>query len=282
MFSKKIYTLFIGKHFIDPGFVTLGNVPLFDGGDVLPYTSETLPAILGQVDGLSRGKKIRVVLGEELVYVTELQFPARTHITRELIRESAEASVPEDLRTTNWDYQTLRYARKDQKEGEISVQVAVIESSFSKVLRDALAANPLPIECVLPESYVLASLERSEGVSVIVERNRDTAVIVAAENGTVVATSIRMGDELLEELRAFMGYVADQKKKKVTRIIFSHFSAEALSQYAGLEEAGYEVTQKDYNPLIGIALQENVFGRDEDVLNIDVFPLAERSWWKLF
>lgn len=281
MFRKKHFVIFIGKHFIEPGVVTLGSTPSFEGYEPLAYTIETLPEDLRRVGGLTEGRNVRVVLSEELVYVTELSFLSGIRITRESVRQKAEESIPEDLRATEWDFQTLHYAEKREQKAETSVQVAVMERSFVEAFRKALESAPLPLESIVPESYVLASLTADqEGVSVIVEADRESTVLVATERGSVIATYVK-GAVTPDDVAAFLVFVKE-KNKAVKRIIFSHFSEEETGPFRAIMEEGHEILMENLNPLVGATSQE-VSGKDEMVLNIDMFRSdLTRPWWRFW
>ncbi len=281
-FSKKIYTLFISRRFIDPGIVTLRREPSFEGQEAIEYDQETFADAIRQVSERFPFKKIRIVLGEDLVYVTDLSFPVGTTITRDLVRQRAEESVPESLRETDWDFKTMRYAKKRETETETVVQVAVVEGVFSRNFHQALERYPLRIESVLPESYVYAILESPcECVAVIVEQGRESVVLCAVEDGLVLATDVRK-ECSVRDLSDFIVFIADKKEKKIDRIVLSHLDEEhiaALKTFA--EERGYECLVKEHNPLIGVALQEKVFGKDEEILNINVFSsVKKRGLWR--
>lgn len=280
MFSKKHPVLFISKHFIDPGYVTVGRQVSFDGFEALAYAEETLPDVLRQIQALFR-KSIRVVLSEELAYVTEISFPAGTSVTRDLVRRAVEEAAPEDLRATAWDFQTLRYAKKQESGTGILVQAAVMEGKFFHMFRQALELVPLPIESIVPESYALAQLAVGyEGVSLLVVRDRESTLLAAVENGVVIAARMQGGDIAIAHIEGFLSFVAARKGRKVARIIFSHFTDEETAPFQKLTADGYELIRDDYNPLIGAALIRRTKGRDEEVLSLDV-TLSERtaSWW---
>lgn len=276
MFEKKRYVLFVGKRFIEPGMVTLGKTASFEGGEALSYTSETLADALRNIRERTTGK-VRVVLSEELVYVTEISFPASTSVTRESIREKAEEFIPDDLHDSQWDFETLHYTEK-RKESETLVQVAMIERSFAEALKAALAIVSLPLESVVPESYALASFVADrEGVSVIVERDRESTTLIATEQGSVISTYVQ-DSVTTDDLSLFLGFVKG-KGKEVKRIVFSHFAEEEVAPFRIFEEQGYEVLAENYNPLIGAAAQD-ISGRDEAVLNIDMFRTNKKPWWR--
>lgn len=271
MWNQTRYTLFIGKNFIDPGFVTLRKEPIFESGDPLAYTLETLPDVLSQLQAAS-SKRIRIVLAEELVYVVGLTFPVDFSLTRTLIQEKAAESIPEDLQSTEWDFQTIAYAKKSETDKETLVQVVVVKKTFAEAFKQALRVTPLPIECILPESYLLAQAAASlDGVSVIVTLGRETVLFSTVERGFVIATSIKTGEVKPDDLASFLDFVTIQKLKKVERVIFSRFSPEAVEPFQTLVEERCELVVADYNPSVIAAVQKKISGRDETVLNIDIF-----------
>lgn len=267
LFPKKRYTLFIGKDRIDPGLVVLDDQPVFYADEAYAYTPETFAQVLAGIGRLAHGRKARIVLGEELVYVTELRLPAGTVLSRDLVRQEAEASIPEDLRATDWDFQSVRYAAKPREDGRIAVQVAVIRSDFSRVFREALSGSGLRAECAVPESSALATLIPSIGVlSVVVSANGSATVLVALCDGSVIASETTQM-LTLEDIEAFIAFAERRSEKTLARLIFSGADA-ALSSRPSESFV--------LNPLIGAVLEERVSGDDEAVLNL-IIPQAKRG-----
>lgn len=278
MFSKKIPTLFISRNFIEPGLVTLSRTPVFEGSEALSYTQETLHAVLAQIPFL-KGKRVRIVLSEELVYVAALSFPLGTKLTRETVRVRAEETIPEDLRTTDWDFRTMHFVLRDETTEHLSVQVAVIERGFTTQLEVALQSQVFTVESILPESYVLASFEAHEaGVTVIVEQDRENRLLLACEAGLVFATEIKKGECTPGEVLQFLSFVSARTTKKVERVFLSHIENQECLE--AVKNLGLPCEERSYNPLFGAAL-EKTSGKDAAVLNLNIFPGQERrSWWK--
>ena len=280
MFSKKHPALFISSGFIEPGTVTLSRELLFEGSEALSYSKETFPGILKQALAVS-DQGARIVLSEELVYVTTLLFPAGTKLTRELVRSRAEETVPEDLRTTAWDFRTMRYQELTGTEGGILVQVAVVEGSFSDMLSTVLAERGFAVEAILPESSVLASLmAMKSGVTVIVEQDRERTLFIACESNLVLSTQTKKGASEYPSLKAFLMFVSGVLEKNIETIVLSHVDDALLKE--ALEKDGYAYEEQSLNPLLGAFLLK-VSGRDESVLNLNIFSQApKRSWWRKF
>lgn len=281
LFQKKHAVLFISKHFVDPGRVAAGRKVSFDGFEAIAYTPDTLPEVLRQLQVVLQGNT-RVVLSEELVYVTGLSFSAGTHLTRDLVRRAVEASTPEDLRSTEWDFQTLHYAKKQETKTEILVQAAVIEGKFFRMFAQALEAVPLPIESIVPESYALAQLTANyDGASLLVARDRESTLLALVDKGFVIATRVERDTITLAHIEGFLSFVSAHKSRKTVRIIFSHFTEGEMVSFQELTTDGHELIQEDCNPLVGAAIQTPIRGKDEEILNLNAFLLDRNvSWWR--
>lgn len=101
----------------------------FEGLEAISYTPETLVSALTQIRNSSK-KAVRCVLGEELVYVTSFSLPKTTEINREKVLHIAEKSIPENLKDTAWDFQTLEYNETPISETTTMIQIAVVEKVF--------------------------------------------------------------------------------------------------------------------------------------------------------
>lgn len=281
MFSRSRYVLVLRKHTIETGRATRARVPEFSPGETYEYAPESLAEVFRQIAAKVHDN-ICVSIGEELVYVTELTFPAGTNITRSLVQSKTEENIPEDLRTTEWDFSTLRFSESRKSEQSLCVQVAVMEGAFFRNLKQSLGIQPLTFECVLPESYVLANFEAAlEGVSVIVRRNQEVSVLVAAEQGLVLTTLVVEGTVTSERLTAFLGLVTERKAKRVARVIFSGLDETAVGELIGGVAEDCESLIRDYNLLLGTVLFAPRRGRDESILNLNLFQSAAQiPWWR--
>jgi len=276
MFSDQHSALFISRGYIEPGRVTL--LPeIFEGLPALSYSPETFASTLAGIPELVGS--VRLVLAEELVYVTTLTLPKGTAVTRELIRRRAEEKIPEDLRHTSWDFRTMQYVAEPEESEGITVQVAVVEEHFGTMLQKALSQASFRVESILPESYVLASFEATEaGMTLIIEQNRESVLLVAAQSGSVLHTTLVSGMVRTEEVEAFLSFVMSESGRAVERITLSHISGDHLIQ--ALCARGYVCFERSYNPLLG-AFTEKISGKDDMVLNLrDTLIKPERSWWQ--
>ncbi len=260
LFPKKRYTLFIGKDRIDPGLVVLRDEPVFYADEAFAYTEETFASVLADVGRLAKGRKARIVLSESLVYVTTLRLPAGTALTRERIRQEAETSIPEDLQVTDWDFQAIRYASKPGADGDVTVQIAVVQSAFSRMLREALPGSGLSVESIVPESYALALLEPSLAeLSVIIAQNGPATLLAAVHDGFVVASETKRA-LIPGDIEVFIAFAERKSGLSVARLMCSGADLPLPTAYAR--------ESRDLNPLIGAASEEKVSGDDEAVLNL--------------
>lgn len=281
IFSKKRGVFFIGEHFFEPGVVTVGREPFFEPGESSSYTKETLSILLRSLRERFPNLPFRAVLGEELVYVTELSFPPEAVITREVVRIRAEQSVPEVLRDTDWDFQALRYVKTGKRKGGMFVQVVVVKKGFSVLFREALGKAAFVLEGALSESCILAHAEaRSEETIVVISRNRETTFFCAIQDGSVIATQSIVGPPNVEALRSFLSFLVTHKKRTVKKIYYSRCTEEEFLELSSAFPDRVEHTVKEYNPLVYMALEGSFSKKDEDVLNIDFSGLvSQKHWW---
>ena len=283
MFTKKQYTIRIDRHSVVTGIVTLSDAPVFTFGGVLEYTSETLGRVLKEIKSLGY-TRVRVVLSDELVYVVGLVFPSSTDVTRESVGKAVAEIIPEDLQSTDWDFRTLCFTKKDTNKGEIYVQGAVFEHSFIQIFQEAVRQSRISISSILPESYVLAQCESNrEGVSLIVQQYQKECVLVGAEAGFVIATRVKAGEATEKDLRDFIDFMHTHKSKMVTNIVCSQCSPSMVQLISQLVPAGRGLLVNPYNPLVRIALEEKVSGDDAEVLNLNMFSKSKyQSFWSKF
>lgn len=261
LFPKKRYTLLIGKDRIDPGLVVLDGQGVFHADEALAYSPETFASALAAIGRAAKGRKVRIVLCEELVYVTELLLPAGTELSRELVRQEAEASIPEDLQATDWDFQSVRYASKSGSDGRIAVQVAVIRADFSRLFHAALSESALHAESIVPESYAFATLVPSLGeLSVVAAMDGSGAVLVAIRDGFVVASETEAALES-GDIETFIAFSERRTGMPVARLVCSGIDPAIVSRPA---------EELSLNPLIGAAMETRISGDDASVLNLAI------------
>ena len=112
-------------------------------------------------------------------------------------------------------------------------------------------------------------------------RDRDSTLLCAIEDGFVIATRVKRNGALPADAEEFLRFVADRKSKTIRKIILSHFSEEETAAFRQFFPDGYEVTERDCNPLVGAALVSKTRGKDEEVLNLNAFLSRKKSsWWR--
>lgn len=280
MFSRKYPVVFVSKNHIEFGAIIFSPEPSFEAGENFPYTNKNFCEIFQKIF-LLQGKKVHMVLSEELVYTVALYFPINTELTREMVRIRVEEVVPESLKAAKWDFRTIQYIEHSKQEDSISLQVVVIEQSFAEMLERALEETSFSVESILPESYVLASFEKnSDGVTVIVEQNKGNVLFLAASRGLVLCTVVHPGEITdSKALENFLAFATATTGKRVDRIIGSHLT-HGRDILASFEEKGYQCSERDYNPLLGVFI-ENSSGKDESVLNLNtLFVQSKKYWWQ--
>ncbi len=279
-FVQKYCVFFISKQCIDLGFVTVGRRISYESGGAFDYDEANFSEALKKAAKVAGGYA-RIVLSEELLYVTEIVLPARDLLSRESVLRTAEQSIPENFQETEWDFQILRPLEKPGENKQVHVQVVAVERRFADVFRRALGEVPLVIDQILPESYILAHMEAAEsGVTVIVKEGKGTILLCAALNGSVLATWVEDGSITPERMRAFLDYLDSHKKKKPQRIILSAALESSVESLRDFAHDGNGLFLKPYNLFVSAAAHGNRLGRDEEIFNIEMALVSKRSFFR--
>lgn len=281
MFTWKYGILFFSKNTIEWRVIDRSGVSLSHRS--FDYTAETLSEVLVTVGALWQGN-IRVILGEELVYVTELSIPGGKTLTRVVVLEEALQSIPEDLKQTGWDFERAHTIRRRGAEEFFRVQVVVVEKTFSEQLRVALRESGLVVESMISESYALSLMEADASrVTVIMRQRLGKVLFCAVEGQLVLSTRLEAGVATVERTRAFLAFLASHKGKKATHIFLcSDVPEEVVAEHAIFSTEGFEVLSRDPSVFVAASRQRHIFGADETVLNIDVSDGGEKNAWRRF
>lgn len=280
MSSIEKKAIFIGKGFIQVGVLSGGVEYSSRVETPVSYTEETFIETLKQT--LLQSGASRIILSEEFVYVTTLLFPPEVPVARERVRTTAEESIPEDLQETEWDFRAMQYVKHQEKEGVHIIQVAVIARDFSKKLEEGLVSGITRIESILPESYVVASVEKQdEDVKIVVKKDQEKVVIIALKQGAVLRTVIQENVvDVVAEFEKFLAFVERETLEKVKHGIISGWNNDELR--LKIEEKGLLYSKKEYDVFRGVFL-ESISGQDKQVLNLNVFlGQKKKPWWRIF
>ena len=244
----------------------------------LDWTAETLPEILQMVKK-DYGTTIRLLLSEELTYIINLIVPLDLKNPREEIRKKAEEIIPEDFSQTLWDFREMLVIKDDQQlPKQKVVQVIAIVHQYLDTIVKPFVLSGITVEAVEPVSSALARLTADYAdPHFVIFRNQST-LLACFYQGLVISTEI--ADRQIDVARipildAFVRSRFSFIGESIQKIII--IDSDAVIETAPFEKAGYNVQIADLNPLIGMAMKEDIRGLDEHVLNIDLHQYRARA-----
>lgn len=250
LFSKKRALLHITKEKIR---WALGAVPdgKILGVKELPWSGENLVTVLKDIEK-NFPRKVRVVVGEELSYVTSFQKKDK----KIPILNVARALIPENLQD-GWDSREIA--------GD-EIELMAVRQDFFQMLERAFAQTKLKVEALEAESVAICRLiEMKKDQAALFVKRQQEVLLGVAQNGVVVATKIFPVWPDKDQVAEFLQYVAEQKKA-VAKIAYVEVGEKESA--VALRALKMEVREIALDPLAGISRKKDISGRDKDVLNI--------------
>ncbi|MCJ7827602.1 hypothetical protein MUP65_00440, partial [Patescibacteria group bacterium] len=205
-----------------------------------PHDFGELSQVLQAVKKELKISEARVLIPEEKAYLKLLVFDGNTELTREMIRQKAQESIPEILKEGSFDWRHV-----DDRDGKKRVQVMMISEVYLKFIRQAAQGAGLKITAFESPSLSIARLVADKGPTLILHKDGQTLVSIC-EGGVVLESA------LVEQ--------EDQVEEKINQL------KEHVQQNLGLEV--HQTLSEGINPLVGLALKEDLKGQDEKVLNL--------------
>lgn len=270
MLQTKKTILFITKSKIRIVNVTLGRNPKEDIIANLGWTPDNLSEILLQSKKNIK-EPIRILLSEDFVYTVNLTLSSLP-LSREDIKIKAQELIPENLDETLWDFREVGLPTK--------IQVVAVNKALLDTLKRSLARAGIRIEAIEPVSLSLARVSRKEDkTKVFVYKDNGNVLVIAAQKGIVLATAKsdlateRLTDLNLEAITQFIRFTKDQFGIEIKDVIF-------CGNTLGIDLAKFQNTDfnaaiQNINPVISLAYKEDLRGRDEEVLNLELLKGVE-------
>jgi len=160
MFTKKQAIVFITKDKIKITLVVLGKVPKITPLAEFVWNKDSLLASFQQVKSQIPGKKIRLLLGDDLSYTTNLNIPANIQPKdeRQTVTEKVKEVIPELLNNQDWDYKQT--GKTNQTDKEIIV-FAPVKDKFL-LINTAIQQAGLQLEAVEPQ--IIAKIRNDDPI----------------------------------------------------------------------------------------------------------------------
>lgn len=230
------------------------------------WDEESLDLILSKTKTVL-GTNIRVLLDEDLCFVFGFSVAQNLQIGRQEIQEKAQAYIPEDLSETRWDFKEILDGEKRY------IQVIAIVKSFFDRLNTAAVKARLNIEAVEPSSYSLARLIKDEKKPLIMAYLlEESSFLAVVDKGVVYLSKKITVDKITEEIIQMNDFAVSKFQIDPKKIIINNVGN--IDQKL-LEANNFKIEVKNLNIYLGLAIKEDLKGKDEDSLNLE--PVAKRG-----
>lgn len=266
MSSKKKSIIYITKSKIKLVNVTIGKKPKEEPIDEALWMSDSLESILLKFKKNVKGMA-RILLSEDFVYVVTLYFPVGSFVNRDNIREKAQELIPENLAEAVWDYKVI---------GPTTIQVVAVVPSLSEKLSEAIVKTGFRIEEIAPLSYALASFSKNQDMPLLFVYKDEEILLVLAQKGTVITTKrIQSTNINRNAIDQFVAFAKDQFSKEPKILIFCGDTSNI--DIGEFQNENLKVEIQDISPIVNLAYKEDLKGKDEDVLNIELMTILRKD-----
>lgn len=266
MFTKTKSIIYITKSKIKLVNVTRGKKPKEETIDEALWMSDSLENILLKFKKNVKGAA-RILLSEDFVYVVTLSFPVGSFVNRNNVQEKSQELIPENLNETAWDYKVTTSS---------TIQVVAVVPSLSEKLTEAIIKTGFRIEEIMPLSYVLANFAKNQDIPLLFVYKDEEILLALTQKGTVITTKRILNNTIDKNgINQFIAFAKDQFSKEPKSIIFCGDTANIdVTQY---QNENLKVEIQDISPIVSLAYKEDLKGKDEDVLNIELTTILRKD-----
>lgn len=266
MFSKKRSIIYITRSKIKLVNVTMGKKPKEETIGEAFWMSDSLESILLKFKKNVKGIA-RILLSEDFVYVVTLSFPVGSFVNRNNVQEKAQELIPENLNETVWDYKVTTPS---------TIQVVAVVPSLSEKLNEAIVKTGFRIEEIVPLSYALASFAKNQDIPLLYVYKDEEILLGLAQKGTVITTKRILNANIdRNTINQFIAFAKDQFSKEPKTIIFCGDTSNIDTGEFQNEKLKAEI--QNISPIVSLAYKEDLKGKDEDVLNIELMTILRKD-----
>lgn len=262
MLERKKNIIFISKTKLIVSEVTLAKTSTVKILAEYNWTINTIAAIAQAIKKTVHGS-VRVLVGEDSSYVFAIPLPqhsGKEHL-RQLIKEKAQLLIPDNLDESVWDF------KEDNENGRPIVQIVSFTKEIVGAIKSFVLNSNLTIEAVEPFSSAAARLTQSEPQLHYILMVGSPSIFIFCYKGFVFASYLIDDTKFAAAFAQINLFVTTHFNLEVWKIVISADNSHAIA--SAFQAKRFEVTEKNLDPRIGLALKQDIKGEDEDVLNFD-------------
>lgn len=277
MFTNKKTIIFITKSKIKISTVVVGNKPKENIVAEVNYSPANLQEALSKFKK-NIGDTVRVLLNEDIAYTVTVFSSGGAHLDRDTIRQKAQELIPEDLNNTIWDFKKV--APAPLSGAPEMIQVVAVNRVLSEELTQAITKAGLHIEAIEPLLIALARFIKNKEAPLIIAYIGDEIFLGLTQKGVVLATE-RLTVLDVNAINQFIAFTKERLAIEPKEIVFCGNTKDIdINQYQqSLSNVTFQL--QDINPLISLAYKEDIKGKDEQVLNLEILktitPVGEQN-----
>jgi len=205
------------------------------------YTLENLAEVLDDFRREFKISSVRVLLPEEKSYLRLFDLPLGSGVTRGAVLEKMREVVPEPPEEGYFDWKQVGADKRSVK-----IQALVVSKEFLTSFQKEAQRAKLSVEAFESPSSALARLtDKEEKPHLILYQNERFFLFACFKGNVYGVLSFQDESELSQRVEELAGFVKEKWGLEVEK------------------EA-----KKDLDPVMGLALKEDIKGKDENVLNL--------------
>lgn len=245
--SKTIITLYPDKLKAAKISIKAGK-PIIQAKTEKKFTPENLADVFNQIKQELKTNSARILLPEDKTYLKLLELAKDTSITRDLVLEKAQEVIPEILEEGYFDWKQV------EADKNLKIQFLAVSKDYLTSIQQAAQRAKLALEAFEPPSFALARLTIKETEPHLIIYKNTQIIVCAADKGQVFGVVTASGKSQIEK-----------KTKELVNFVEEKWEME-IKKTVG----------ENLDPVVGLALKEDIKGKDEKVLNLAPPKVAVR------
>ena len=216
-----------------------------------------LAEIFAQVKKEFKTDSVRLLLPENKTYLKLIEFPLGTGVTRGMVLEKAQEIIPEKLEEGFFDWKQVGAdppnRRTDKK--NLKIQILAVSKDYLTPIQESAQKAKLNLEAFEPPSFALARLTAAEKEPHLIICSSANIQTITQPSLTILTASHQGG--VFEAITLDDRSQINKKSKELIELVEEKWRVKIN-----------KTIDKSLDPILGLALKEDLKGKDEKILNL--------------